>query len=369
MKDLSIYKNKKVLCAMSGGIDSTMSAILLKEAGCSVIGMTMKTWDYASSGGSNKTTGCCSLDDINDAREICVDMGIPHYVIDIRESFNDSVMNNFIDEYMHARTPNPCILCNTHIKWGALLEKARMLGCEFIATGHYANIKLENGRYFISKGLDESKDQSYVLWGLPQEVLAKTIFPVGDILKSDLRQLAEDKGYTNLSKKSESYEICFIPDNDYRGFLSRKREIKGGNFIDKDGNILGTHDGIPFFTIGQRKGLGVVFGEPMYVVSINAKTNDITLGREEDLEKKSMIVKKVNLQKFGAFEDGMEILANVRYRGSKSHARLYSLDNETVIVEFFHGVKAITPGQSSVFYDANNPSDVIGGGHIFEVLN
>lgn len=368
MIDLRVYRDKVVLCAMSGGLDSSMSAVLLHEAGAKVIGITLKTWDYSMTGGKSKTTGCCSLDDINDAREVCVDLGIPHYILDIRKEFTEAVIDNFIDEYMIGRTPNPCVNCNTHIKWGVLFEKAKMLDCDYVATGHYANIEHENGRYFITKGLDENKDQSYVLYGLPQEVLAKTIFPVGGYIKTDLRQLARDKGLLDISKKKESYEVCFVKEDSYRDFVVSRRTITPGNFIDKDGNVLGTHDGIPFFTIGQRKGLGIVLSEPMYVININAKTNEITLGREEELEKKSMIVKKVNLQKFDVFEDGMEIMANVRYRGSKSHARLYKLDNETVRVEFFHGVKAITPGQSSVFYDVNNISHVIGGGHIFEVL-
>ena len=375
MNDLSIYKGKKILVAMSGGIDSTVSAILLKQAGATPIGVTMKTWDYANSGvgdESKKVTGCCSLDDINDARAICIDNDIPHYIHDIREDFNDSVVNNFIDEYMAGRTPNPCILCNTHIKWGALLRIADKLGCDHIATGHYAIIRNEDGRYILSSGIDSTKDQSYVLWGLTQEVLARTIFPVGGYEKSAIRQMALDWGYEALAKKSESYEICFIPDNNYRAFLSRKREITSGNFLDIHGNVIGTHDGFPYFTIGQRKGLGLTGtgNEPLYVTNINPKTNEVTLGGEKDLMKQSMVVTLVNTIKYSYDSlDGMEVLANVRYRGKTVLGKVACLGDEKIRIDFYHQVKSITAGQSSVFYDPKHPLDVVGGGHILEVLN
>ena len=357
---------------MSGGIDSTVSAMLLKEAGAEVIGITMKTWDYVTSGvdmAANKTTGCCSLDDINDARSLCVDYDIPHYIHDIRKDFGDSVINNFVDEYMSGRTPNPCILCNTHIKWGALLKIADQLHCDYIATGHYAIISYENGRYVLSSGVDATKDQSYVLWGLTQEVLARTIFPVGGYEKSEIRKIAFDRGYEVLANKGESYEICFIPDNNYRAFLSRKRDIKKGNFIDVNGNIIGTHDGFPYFTVGQRKGLGFHGSDAHYVVDINPKTNEVTLGLEKDLFRQSMIVNKVNTIKIGYNElDNIDVLANVRYRGKTSLAKVTCLGDESVRVDFYHQIKTITAGQSTVFYDPNNPSDVIGGGHIYEVF-
>ena len=199
---------------MSGGIDSSVAAVMLHEQGYEVIGMTMKTWDYSSVGGGKKETGCCSLDSINDARDIAVDLGFPHYILDIREEFGDYVINHFTNEYLDGRTPNPCVLCNTHIKWDALLRRADKLGCEWIATGHYANIREENGRYVISKGKDENKDQSYALWGVSQKSLSRTMFPLGHLHKSEIRQMAVDRGFTALVNKPESYEICFVPDND-----------------------------------------------------------------------------------------------------------------------------------------------------------
>lgn len=370
-----IYKksrkmNNNVLCAMSGGIDSTVSALLLKRQNKNVIGLTMKTWDYANSGGSKKSVGCCSLDDINDARAVCVENGIPHYVLDIREEFNNKVMNNFIDEYMNARTPNPCTLCNTHIKWGALIKRADQLNCHYIATGHYANVEVNpaNGRYYITAGIDKTKDQSYVLWGLSQDVLKRTLFPVGKIPKTETRKILSDAGYDAFSKKGESYEVCFIPDNDYRGFLSRKREIIGGNFIDTAGKIIGTHDGTPFFTIGQRKGLGISTGNAMYVVNINSGTNEIMLGSEDDLMQTSMIVNNINLMKISSITNGMNAIVKIRYRDAGSLAKLYPNDDGSIKVEFYNKVKAITPGQSAVFYDADSPDDLLGGGHILNIL-
>jgi tRNA-specific 2-thiouridylase len=228
-------KKGRVLVAMSGGIDSSLAAVLLHEQGYEVVGITMKTWDYASSGGSKKETGCCSLDSINDARNIAVDLGFPHLILDIRNEFGDYVIDHFTNEYLDGRTPNPCVLCNTHIKWDALLRRADKLDCQYIATGHYANIREENGRYVISKGIDEGKDQSYALWGVSQQSLSRTILPLGQLYKSQIREMAIERGFVELVNKSESYEICFVPDNDYRGFLKRRvpgarRKSRRGRF-------------------------------------------------------------------------------------------------------------------------------------------
>ncbi len=362
----------KVLVAMSGGIDSSIAAMLLHEQGYEVIGITMKTWDYASAGGSKKETGCCSLDSINDARMMAVKHGFPHYILDIREEFGDFIIDNFVDEYLAGRTPNPCVLCNTHIKWEALLKRANMLGCDFIATGHYAQVRKEPGRsaseadrYVISKGLDENKDQSYVLWGLSQESLRRTIFPLGAMRKTEIKQLAIDRGYTELANKSESYEICFVPDNDYRGFLKRRVEgleerVDGGNFVLTDGTVLGQHKGYPFYTVGQRKGLELAMGEPMHVLEIVPETNTVVLGTKDELEKREMLVRNFNLIKYAELPAQFEALTKIRYKDPGAMSTL-TMEDGQIKVLFHTKVSAIAPGQSAVFYEGN---DLIGGGFI-----
>ena len=351
---------------MSGGIDSTVTALMLNDEGYEVIGITMKTWDYASSGPSKKETGCCNIDSFNDARAAAVQHGFPHFILDIRDEFGDFVIENFVEEYLAGRTPNPCVMCNTHIKWRALLKRANALNCDFIATGHYANIyQAENGRYTISKGLDETKDQSYVLWGLDQELLSRTIMPLGKYRKTAIRQMAHDFGYPELAKKSESYEICFVPDNDYRGFLKRRvdgleESVAGGWFVDKTGKKLGQHKGYPFYTIGQRKGLDIALGKPAYVTAIDPSTNTVILGDEEDLAQNDMMVTKLNWLKYDGITDGMEALTKIRYKDAGSISNLYNADGG-IRVRFYEKAKSIAPGQSAVFYEGD---EVIGGGII-----
>lgn len=359
--------NGKVLMAMSGGIDSTVAALMLHKEGYEVVGITMKTWDYASSGGNNnKQTGCCNIDSFNDARMAAVQHGFPHFILDIREEFGDFVINNFVEEYIAGRTPNPCVLCNTHIKWRALSKRADALGCDFIATGHYAQIHQHiNGRYFVRKGIDDTKDQSYVLWGLQQDLLSRTLLPLGTYRKTEIRQMAVDFGYPELAKKNESYEICFVPDNDYRGFLKRKVEgleerVSGGFFVDKTGKILGPHKGYPFYTIGQRKGLDIALGKPAFVTQIIPETNTIVLGDEEDLKGSEMTVKGINWIKYDGISDGMEALTKIRYKDKGALSNLFAYENG-VKVRFYENVKGIAPGQSAVFYEGD---DVIGGGII-----
>ena len=294
-------------------------------------------------------------------------MGFHHFIIDIRDEFGDYVIDNFVDEYIAGRTPNPCILCNTHIKWSALLKRADALDCEFIATGHYAKINSLNERKFISKAKDLNKDQSYVLWGLSQECLDRSRFPLGGLTKPEVRKIAYDAGYTDLAKKGESYEICFVPDNDYRGFLKRRingleERVAGGNFLNTAGEVIGVHDGYPFYTIGQRKGLKVAFGEPMYVTEIKPATNEVVLGRQDDLIRNGMMVGQVNHMKFEKIPNGFEGVAKIRYGGGNgSMARVDTVTDDTVQVEFYANVRGVAPGQSAVFYDGD---DVVGGGII-----
>jgi tRNA-specific 2-thiouridylase len=389
-KENCMSRQGKVLVAMSGGIDSTVVALMLHQQGYEVVGITMKTWDYTNSGGSKKETGCCNLDSFNDARMAAVQHGFPHYILDIRDEFGSFVVDDFVNEYLAGRTPNPCVLCNTHIKWRALLKRADALGCDFIATGHYGKVyQHENGRFVVSKGVDETKDQSYVLWGLQQDLLSRTLLPLGGYRKTEIRQMAMDFGYPELAKKSESYEICFVPDNDYRGFLKRKvdgleERVSGGLFVDKDGNVLGKHKGYPFYTIGQRKGLDIALGKPAFVTAIDPDTNTVVLGDEVDLEKEEMKVGKINWIKYDGIDGEMEAVTKIRYKDKGTLSVLYPGSEETryalsvqqnalsqqqnalplqdnMTVRFYEKAKGIAPGQSAVFYEGD---DVIGGGII-----
>jgi tRNA-specific 2-thiouridylase len=359
----------RVLVAMSGGIDSSLAAVLLHEQGYEVVGMTMKTWDYASSGAKKKETGCCSLDSINDARNVAVNLGFPHYILDIREEFGDYVIDHFTGEYLAGRTPNPCVLCNTHIKWDSLLRRADKLGCDYIATGHYANVREEKGRFVISKGLDEAKDQSYALWGVSQESLSRTIFPLGKFHKTEIRQMAVEHGFIDLANKPESYEICFIPDNDYRGFLKNRvqdlaENVNGGEFVMEDGTIVGKHEGYPFYTIGQRKGLGIALGYPVFVTEIQKETNRVVLGTYKELARDAMWVQKLNMLKYNDLKNiSLETTTKVRYNDKIGTPATITQDGDLMKVLFHKDVFAIAPGQAAVFYEGD---DVVGGGWITE---
>lgn len=361
-----VKKNNRVLMAMSGGLDSSIAAKMLMDQSYELVGVTMKTWDYVNSGSKDKENGCCSLDSINDARELAVELGIPHYVLDLRNEFEELIISDFINEYTNGRTPNPCVLCNTFIKWGSLLKKADQLNCYYIATGHYANIQHTESRSYVQKGMDPLKDQSYVIWGVAQEDLKRTLFPLGGFTKDKIREMANEYGYQNLTTKKESYEICFVPDNDYRKFLNYKVEglkekYDQGDFVTKDGTIVGKHKGFPYYTIGQRKGLNLAMGEPYYVTEINAKENKIVIGKKEDLFSHEMIVDHLNWQKIESLDQEMEVETKVRYHHKAVNSIIKLIDGDSVQVLFSEDVSAITPGQSAVFYQGD---DVIGGGII-----
>ncbi len=366
-------KKGRVLVAMSGGVDSSVSAVMLKEQGYEVIGITMKTWDYSSSGGnSKKETGCCTLESMNDARQIAIKYGFKHFIVDIRDEFGDWVIDRFVEEYLAGRTPNPCVLCNTHIKWAALMRRAENLGCNYIATGHYANVREENGRCVISRGRDHNKDQSYALWGVAQQYLGRTIFPLGSYHKPEIRKMAEDFGLVNVAHKKDSYEICFVPDNNYRRFLKDrvpglKENVDGGLFIDKDGNVVGKHKGYPFYTIGQRRGLHLAMGKPVYVTNIDPENNVITVGEEEDLINTTCTAKALNLVKYDHIpEEEMLVTGAIRYNDDGAPGFLTQTSDDEMTIRFPKGRSAITPGQALVCYEGE---DLLAGGWIHKVAN
>lgn len=350
---------KKVLMAMSGGIDSTMSAILLLEQGYELIGVTFRSFD------SDAETGCCASDAVAEAKQVAESLGFTHLTIDVRETFRNTVINNFTNEYMRGRTPNPCVTCNKAIKWGVLLQLADKKNCDWLATGHYARIGCENGKHFIRKAIDTSKDQSYFLWRLSSDELARTLFPLGNYTKAEIRQMASNRGYVKLSQKKESQEICFVPNNDYRQFLRTAVPdfdtiITPGDFLDINGKVLGKHKGYPNYTIGQRKGLEIALGQPMYVSNIDATANTVTLGTKEHLMSDTLTASEPNFTKNEITETPIEVTARVRYRSQGGTATVWLKDGKAH-VKFYEPIDSITSGQSVVFYQNE---DLIGGGII-----
>ena len=349
---------------MSGGIDSTMAAILLTEQGYELEGVTFRSWDSISKACMERETGCCSVDSIFEAKNIANSLGFNHQILDIRELFRQTVVSNFISEYLRGRTPNPCVVCNRLIKWGALLDLADQLGCQLIATGHYARIGCSDGRHFISKGADQTKDQSYFLWQLTPENLSRTLFPLGDLTKLQVRQMAAERGYTKLSQKRESQEICFVTDNDYRNFLRENSPeycaVEPGNFIGTDGRVLGRHKGYPNYTIGQRKGLVVAFGTPKYVTRINAADNTVTLGERDDLLTTTLHATDCIFTDPERLRENPVVEARIRYRSPAAKATL-RIEGTTAELTFAEPVWGVTPGQSLVLYQDGL---VVGGGLI-----
>lgn len=358
--------SKRVLMAMSGGIDSSVSALLLLEQGYELVGVTFRTFDYIKESCLAREKGCCSVESIMEAKHFAEGIGIEHHILDFRQIFRDHVITNFVQEYQCGRTPNPCVLCNSHIKWGELLNAAEQYNCEYIATGHYAQIEQYHGHYYLKTAVDQHKDQTYFLWMLTEENLKRTIFPLGGYTKDEVRQLALQHHFEKLARKSESQEICFIPDNDYRHFLAEQGcKIEEGNFVDKNGKIIGRHKGYCNYTIGQRKGLGVAFGEPKYVTHIDANHNEVTIGDRNELLCAEVHASEMRVRDEEWMRSSPEVLARIRYKSPASPAKLVLDDdfaaNKRACLHFEESVWGVTPGQSLVLYKNGL---VIGGGLI-----
>lgn len=362
-------QNNSVLAvAMSGGVDSSVAAALLVKHGYQAIGMTMHVWDFESVGGNiNNESTCYSVEAMNDAKIVCHKLGIPHYTINLKPTFKDQIIQNFIDEYLAGRTPNPCILCNREIKWGALLRKAEQLGADKIATGHYARcLKDEKtGRLQLLRGIDRKKDQVYALWTLTQEQLKKTLLPLGTLTKQRVRAIANELGL-KTAPKPESQEICFIPDNNYERFLKEQipnleERLKNGKIIDEAGNVLGYHRGYPFYTIGQRRGLQIATGRRVYVRKIDPKMNRIHVGDKASVRSDGLIAHSVNWVSIPTPEKTIAVSAKIRYNDPGFSAKLTPLAGNRIKLDFEKPQKAVTPGQSAVFYGGDL---LLGGGFI-----
>ncbi len=364
-------KNITVAVGMSGGVDSSVAAALLVKEGYNVIGITLNTYDYMEKEGMPVSENIrCDLKTVTDARNIAESLGFPHYVVNIRDEFKNVVIKNFIDEYLNGRTPNPCVICNRKIKWGAMLEKAENLGAHFIATGHYARVRYDGQRkrYVISRGKCAEKDQSYALWAVPQKALGKTIFPLGELSKADVRQLARQYGLNDVCKK-ESFEICFIPDDRYKRFLVEqvpdlKRKVFGGDII-LNNQVVGKHNGYPFYTIGQRKNIGA-HKKKMYVTAIDSTSNRLMIGPDSELHHRTLVAGQVNWSGIAGLERSMRVQAKVRYKDEATESLVSSEETGKIRVVFDQTKRAITPGQSVVIYDCD---DLLCGGVIEQVLD
>ncbi|MEY8391383.1 tRNA 2-thiouridine(34) synthase MnmA [Lachnospiraceae bacterium 45-W7] len=352
-------EKKKVVVGMSGGVDSSVAAWLLKEQGYEVIGVTMQIWQE-----EQEENGCCGLSAVEDARRVAYMLDIPYYVMNFRKEFKKYVMDYFVAEYLQGRTPNPCIACNRYVKWESLLKRSMEIGADYIATGHYARIvRLDNGRYTLRSSKTAAKDQTYALYNLTQDQLAHTLMPVGDYTKEEIRAIAQKIGL-RTANKPDSQEICFIPDRDYAGFIDREageRVPPAGNFVTRDGRILGRHKGITHYTIGQRKGLGIALGTPVFVTEIRPETNEVVLGSNEEVFGNQVWAERLNFMSVADLEGEMQVTAKIRYNHSGAPCVIRKVEADKALCEFMEPVRAITPGQAVVFYQGEL---VVGGGCI-----
>lgn len=358
-------KSKRVVAAMSGGVDSSLSAALLKKDGYETIGVTFRMWPRGECG-SSFGRSCCDLEAVTRARAVAQDLGIPYYVVDFSEDFKKEVIDYFCEEYLKGHTPNPCVVCNEKIKFGKLLEKAMSLGAQAVATGHYANTGYDkkSGRYLLKEGRDKAKDQSYFLFGLSQEQLIRAVFPLGNLTKDKVRALAKKMGLKTFNTIS-SQDICFVQDLKYAEYIRKKTgvEIKPGEIVDKIGQVLGRHKGIPFYTIGQRRGLGIAYKAPLYVTGIDIEKNRILVGPREEVMKKSLIAERMNWISIDQMDEPIRVMARIRYNHKKAKALVTKIGKTEVRVDFDEPQAAPTPGQAVVLY---NKDVVMGGGWIKE---
>lgn len=355
-------KNNRVLVGMSGGIDSSATCMMLQEQGYEVVGVTMRTWDVPA---RFSTPGQTEPDDVIEARALAEKLGIEHYVADVRQAFKERIVQYFIDEYMRGRTPNPCVLCNPLFKERILCEWADRTGCAYISTGHYCRLEERKGKQYLVAGDDQTKDQSYFLWKLPQEILRRFLFPLGSYSKQEVREYLSHKGFEAKARGGESMEICFI-EGDYRDFLRAQcpnidAQIGPGWFVDSRGVKIGEHKGFPYYTIGQRKGLEIALGYPAYVLRINAEKNTVMLGNAEELKATHMLVEDYQITDMDELLQCPNLAVRIRYRSRPIPCRVILLDEKQLLVRFLSEASAIAPGQSAVFYDGKR---VLGGAFI-----